>query len=217
MCRKEDISYLPPMTPLSSAANMRSLHSEVSTHDRSRPCVSALCVVPSDTGSALLSLCLSVELTYPPSCLPSLGAALLSALFAAYHRYGTMKALTPARLTYRAGLPAYLATSSCRSISNHVGCLDIASPTTPACPAIFGLRPGIAGSSQLPAESSSFTYGPTVRLRLLPTPPRGDAVTFGYGAVASSDTDFHRANVAPSWAHDSRLKHAGMTDFGWAI
>ena len=82
LCCKEDISYLPPMTPLSSAANMRSLHSEVSTHDRSRPCVSALCVVPSDTGSALLSLCLSVELTYPPSCLPSLGAALLSALLA---------------------------------------------------------------------------------------------------------------------------------------
>ena len=160
MCCKEDISYLPPMTPFSSAANMRSLHSEVSTHDRSRPCVSALCVVPSDTGSALLSLCLSVELSYPPSCLPSLDAVLLSALLAALHRCGTMKALTPAPLTYGAGLPAYLATSSCRSISNHVGCLDIASPTTPACPASFGLRPGIAGSSQLPAESSSFAYLP---------------------------------------------------------
>ena len=82
-----------------------------------------------------------------------------------------MKALTPAPLTYDAGLPVYLATPSCRSVSNHVGCLDIASPTTPACPAIFGLRPGIAGSSQLPAESSSFAYGPTVRLRLLSTPP----------------------------------------------
>ena len=63
-----------------------------------------------------------------------------------------------------------------------------------------------------PAESSSFTYGPTVRLRLLPTLPRADAVTFGYGAVAYSDTDFHRADVAPSRAHDSRLKHAGMTE-----
>ena len=183
------------MTPFSSAANMRSLHCEASTHDQSRPCVSALCVVLSDTGSAWLSLCLSVELPYPPSCLPSLGAALLSALFAAYHRCGTMKALTPAPLTHSAGLPAYLATPSCRSVSNHVGCLDIASPTTPACPAFFGLRPGIAGSSQLPAESSSFTYGPTVRLPLLPTPPRGDAVTLGYGVVAYSGTDFHHANV----------------------
>src|SRR5215813_14587739 len=52
-----------------------------------------------------------------------------------------------------------------------------------------------------PAESSSSSYGPTVRLRLLSTPPHGDAVTFGYGVVASSDTEFHRANVAPSRAH----------------
>jgi hypothetical protein len=54
------------------------------------------CVVLLDTGGALLSLCLSVEFTYPPSCLPSLGAALLSALLAAFLRCGTMKALTPA-------------------------------------------------------------------------------------------------------------------------
>jgi hypothetical protein len=52
-----------------------------------------------------------------------------------------------------------------------------------------------------PAESSSFSYGPTVRLRLLPTSPFDDAVTFGYGVVAYSDTDSHRANVAPSRAH----------------
>src|SRR5215813_3470929 len=52
-----------------------------------------------------------------------------------------------------------------------------------------------------PAESSSFSYGPTVRLRLLSTSPHGDAVTLGYGVVASSDTDFHRADVAPSRAH----------------
>jgi hypothetical protein len=36
---------------------------------------------------------------------------------------------------------------------------------------------------------------------LLPTLPSGNAVTFGYGVVAYSDTDFHRANVAPSRAH----------------
>jgi hypothetical protein len=39
---------------------------------------------------------------------------------------------------------------------------------------------------------------------LLSTPPRGDAVTFGYGVVAYSDTDSHRAVVAPSWAHSYR-------------
>ena len=37
-----------------------------------------------------------------------------------------MKALTPAPLTYGAGLPAYFATPSCGSISNHVNCLVIA-------------------------------------------------------------------------------------------
>jgi len=37
-----------------------------------------------------------------------------------------MKALTPAPLTYGAALPAYFATPSCRSISNHVNCLVIA-------------------------------------------------------------------------------------------
>jgi len=44
------------------------------------------------------------------------------------HRFGTMETLTPVPLTYGAGLPAYLATPSCRSASNHVGCLVIASP-----------------------------------------------------------------------------------------
>ncbi|HZA53020.1 MAG TPA: hypothetical protein VE616_02110, partial [Candidatus Udaeobacter sp.] len=33
------------------------------------------------------------------------------------------------------------------------------------------------------------------------TPPHGDAVTFGYGAVAYSGMDFHHADVAPSRAH----------------
>src|SRR5262244_2399361 len=57
-----------------------------------------------------------------------------------FRRFGTMETLTPAPLTTpSAGLPAYLTTPSCRSISNHVGCLDIAT-TTPACPAIFGLH-----------------------------------------------------------------------------
>ena len=41
-------------------------------------------------------------------------------------RCGTMKALTPARVTPRAGLPAYRAIPSRRSISNHVMRPDIA-------------------------------------------------------------------------------------------
>jgi hypothetical protein len=85
-------------------------------------------------------------------------------------------------------------------------CAPIPLSTTTAYRATSGLRHGIAGSPQHNAESSSSSYGPTVRLRLLPTSPHGDAVTFGYGAVANSDTDLHRADLAPSRAHDSRLR-----------
>lgn len=34
-----------------------------------------------------------------------------------------------------------------------------------------------------PAESSSLSYGLLFHLQLLPTPPHGDAVTFGYRCV----------------------------------
>src|SRR5947199_4501978 len=50
-------------------------------------------------------------------------AALPRWAFRGSTRNGTMETLTPAALTYDAGLPTYLATSSCRSDSNHVGCL----------------------------------------------------------------------------------------------
>src|SRR6516164_8605308 len=42
------------------------------------------------------------------------------------------------------------------------------------------LRPTVAGSPTHPAETGSSSYGLLFRLRLLPTPPRGDAVSFSY-------------------------------------
>ena len=47
-------------------------------------------------------------------------------------------------------------------------------------PGRLGLRLSLAGSPRQLAESSSLAYGPAVRLRLLSTSPRGDAVTFDY-------------------------------------
>src|SRR5512140_3236659 len=47
-------------------------------------------------------------------------------------------------------------------------------------PGRLGLRLSLAGSPPQLAESSSLAYGPAVRLRLLSTSPRGDAVTFDY-------------------------------------
>ncbi len=103
---------------------------------------------------------------------------------------------------HSAALPAYLAPPSGRSVSNHVGLPEhrfVHHSQRVQQVSDFALGEQARRSS--PTESSSLSYGPTVRLRLLPTPLRADAVTFGYGAVAYSDTDFHRADVAPSRAH----------------
>ena len=138
LCHEKGLSYLPPLTPLSSAATMCSLHSEASTHDRYGPFLSAPCLtLTGTTGATICSRCGSHASTFLPP-FPRRDFAFRP--FSGSPRNGTMETLTPARLTYRAGLPAYLATPACRSVSNHVGCLNIASPTTPACPASFGLR-----------------------------------------------------------------------------
>ena len=63
---------------------MRSLHTAASTHVHFPARVSAPCVALAGTADAWLSLCHSVSLTLLPSCLPSLGAALLSALLAGF-------------------------------------------------------------------------------------------------------------------------------------
>ena len=54
------------------------------------------------------------------------------------------------------------------------------------------LHHGKTGSPQRYAESGSSSCGLPVHLRLLPTPPRGDAVTFDYGAC-----DRLRRGLAP--------------------
>ena len=67
-------------------------------------------------------------------------------------RYGTMKALTPARVTSRSGLPAYRAIPSQRSISNHV------------------MRPGIAltATCQRTERVSDFTMNEQARRYIPP-------------------------------------------------
>ena len=115
-----------------------------------------------------------------------------------------MKALTPAPLTYGAGLPVSLATLSCRSISNHVGCLIIAYHHASVT---SGFRASPLGSQARRSSPPNRVRLPTDRQFASGCSPRrlgADAVTFSYGVVASSDTDFHRANVAPSRAHDPR-------------
>jgi len=78
----------------------------------------------------------------------------------------------------------------------------IALSTMTAWSVSFRLHHLVEGSPSHAAESSSSSCGPTLRLWLFPTPPHDDAVTFGYGALVFSDTDSHRADITPSWAHN---------------
>jgi len=118
----------------------------------------------------------------------------------------TMGVLTPARRVLRAvpsdnELPPFsgqvsllhASRPSMHSVTKHLTHPVIASPL-PAqrdrLPGLFsrsGLHPESAGSSLRTAESCSSSYGLHVRLQLLPTPPHGDAVTFGYQERASPE------------------------------
>jgi len=214
MCREKALA-IGLFDVIANAANRRSGHPEAFVHNHSRLWTSAPCLTLTGTSGAGLCSWSGPHPSTFLSSFPRCGFAFRTSRGS--RRLGTIKTLTPAQLTYRAALPAYLATPLLsfrlqpRELPGH------RLPPRQRDQRFSGLRHGIAGSPQLSAESSSFTYGPTVRLRLLSTPPHGDAVTFGYGVVASSGTDFHRADVAPSRAHDSRLKHAGMTVFGKKI
>ena len=162
---------------------MRSIPTEASAHDQGgRFRLSAPCVALAGTAGAVCASILSF--THPPSCPPSLGTALLSVLLAAHHRCSTMRALTPARRSHA------------RQVSSLTPlCLpDIPSPPTscasnvafavtsarPIGPSRVQASPALAGSPTHTAETGSSSYGLSVRLRLLPTPPRGDAVTFSF-------------------------------------
>jgi len=116
--------------------------------------------------------------------------------------FGTTKALTPVH--------RHLGVQASPLLSHSLP--NVPSPTTegtrrslstptPASPMLSRLRRLPASSPSRTAESSSSSYGPPVRLRLLPTPPHDDAVTFDYGALAYPDTDSHRAENAPPRAH----------------
>ena len=63
------------------------------------------------------------------------------------------------------------------------------------------LRHRLAGSPRVHAESDSFSYGLTFRLQLLPNPPHGDAVAFGYTVTTNHGGDLHPTDKASSRTH----------------
>ena len=96
--------------------------------------------------------------------------------------------------------------------------MSLCTPLFPAHLVLFRLHLALAGSPSFAAESSSLYYGLPVRFRLFPTPHRCDAVSFSFGVLAFSDTDFHRAVCAPSRAHrDRRSQSLSNERLGFVI
>src|SRR6516162_4280320 len=78
-------------------------------------------------------------------------------------------------------------------------------------PKVPRLRHAVAGSPTHPAEAGSLSYRLLVRLQLLPTPPRGDAVTLSYAW-----RDYHAAGTCTLLTqrpHDRRPP-AGSSNVG---
>jgi hypothetical protein len=125
LCREQDISYLSPVTPLSGASNMRLLHSEASAHDRLGPFASAPCLTLMGTAGAgpcsrrgSHAIHLPISLPSERFCFP-LFQRVTSQRY--YEDSDSCSAHPPRRS------PTYFATPSCCSVSNHGGCLAIAS------------------------------------------------------------------------------------------
>ena len=168
---------------------MRSVHMERSTQSIDR--VSPVCLAVSGTATGFVSLSTA---HHASTFLRPFAPRPLRRFFA------TMDALTPDRRALRTlirgnELPScsgqvslvHIARPSMHPVTKHLTRPAIASalPTQrDRLPDLLrpgsGLRLESAGSSLRTAESCSSSYGLHVRLRLLPTPPHGDAVTFGY-------------------------------------
>jgi hypothetical protein len=199
MCRAEALASCL-LDAVASAANMRSFPSEASTHIQPRVRVSAHRLTLTGTlGATVCSRCGSYASTFLPP-VPRRSFAFCPSR--GFRRFGTMKALTPAPLTiHSAGLPAYLATPSCRSVSNHVGLPDHRLP-----PRQRDQRVSDFAMSEQARRSSppNRVRSPTdQQFALGCSPPRLAATQLPSATefVAYSDTDFHRADIAPSRAH----------------
>ena len=117
-------------------------------------------------------------------CLPTrLGSTPVTAL----HRYYAGSDSPPPLLPQR-GIPASRRHTSGHSVANHLmqHCHSFQVPflhlAISACvsPHEYGLHPTLAGSPRASSRIAFVSYGLSFPLPLLPTPPRGDAVTVEY-------------------------------------
>ena len=188
---------------------MRSFHTDASTHVQSLLWASAPCVAFSGTPGAWLSLCFVVKLTLPPSYPPFPRSGFTSRPSRGFHRSGTTGTLTPAPFTYRTGLPAFCATPSCRSVSNHVAAWSSLHPPRQRDQRVSDFAMNEQARRSSPPNRVRYPTDQQFASGCSP-PCLGNSVTFDYGVVAYSDTDFHRANVAPSRRTHPRVSLAGV-------
>ena len=204
LCREQDISYLSHVTPLSGASNMRSLHSEASAHDRLGPFASAPCLTLTGTAGARPCSRRGSHAIHLPISLPSERFC-----------FPLLQRVTSQRY--------YEDSDSCSAHpprrSPHLLRHTFLS---------FRLQPRRLPDHRLPPRQrvqrvSDFAMNEQARRSSPPnrvrhptdrqfasgcSPPRLAATQLPSASefVAFSDTDFHRADVAPSWAHSYRRK-----------
>ena len=120
----------------------------------------------------------------------------------------TMEALTPGRVSPPDRSPCFthpavaaIPPSTTRRTNPRQLCLlPCSAPSVPHRG--NRLRRALAGSPIRPAETGSLSCGLAARLRLLSTPPRGDAVTFGYRPEHKPGGDFHPSDGVRLQAHN---------------
>src|SRR5439155_13643168 len=167
LCAAKEISYLPPYDAViqrrqHAVAPLRGFHSQPFP----AMCLCALCSPLGHCRRLAFALlhCETHASTFL-SPFPRHGLAFRASR--AFRRFGTMETLTPAPLTtLSAGLPAYCTTPSCRSVSNHVGPPEHRFPPRQRVQRVSDFAMNEQARRSTPAESSSFTYGPTIRLGL---------------------------------------------------
>jgi hypothetical protein len=151
-----------------------------------------------------------MDFSHPTSCLPSLGPVLLPAPPAAHERHRYYEGSDSRRLLPGDGSPRLLRFAFPGECRAFVRTPFRPQPRNPSDGRFVSrlsaigssrLRLYPAGSPRVYAETGSCSYGLAVRLQLLPTPPLGDAVTFGYKVTTHSDRDFHPADKASSRTH----------------
>src|SRR5690606_10577928 len=104
------LNHLPPFTPFSRAANIRSLQIDASTHDHlsvtaSLPGASETCLAVSNTLAPISASASSVRVSTSLPCLPSVPFMLPTPVMALFDHRGTTQALTSTHLHSARGSP----------------------------------------------------------------------------------------------------------------